>query len=46
MSGRPEILFPLFAELTKLDGVGPKSAQQLEAGGIEKAARHAVHAAL
>ncbi|PWG18080.1 ATP-dependent DNA helicase RecG [Salibaculum griseiflavum] len=36
MSGRPEILFPLFAELTKLDGVGPKSAQQLEAGGIEK----------
>lgn len=24
---RPEILFPLFADLTVLDGVGPKSAQ-------------------
>ncbi len=24
---RPEILFPLFADLTALDGVGPKSAQ-------------------
>ena len=36
MSGRPEILFPLFAGLTTLDGVGPKLAQQLEAGGIEK----------
>ncbi len=36
MSGRPEILFPLFAELTKLDGIGPKSAQILEAVGIVK----------
>ncbi len=36
MSGRPEILFPLFAELTKLDGIGPKSAQILEAVGIAK----------
>ncbi len=26
MSRRPEILFPLFAELTQLDGVGPKIA--------------------
>lgn len=26
---RPEILFPLFAELTSLDGVGPKTAQLL-----------------
>lgn len=29
MSGRPEILFPLFASLEKLDGVGPKTAQHL-----------------
>ncbi len=34
MSGRPEILFPLFAELTGLDGVGPKTAQALESAGI------------
>ncbi|MFT5868113.1 MAG: ATP-dependent DNA helicase RecG [Paracoccaceae bacterium] len=27
MSGRPEILFPLFAELTALDGIGPKTAK-------------------
>ncbi|WP_069299102.1 ATP-dependent DNA helicase RecG [Neptunicoccus sediminis] len=27
MSRRPEILFPLFADLTVLDGIGPKSAQ-------------------
>ncbi len=27
MSARPEILFPLFAELTALDGVGPKTAR-------------------
>jgi ATP-dependent DNA helicase RecG len=36
MSGRPEVLFPLFAELTKLDGIGPKSAQILEGVGIVK----------
>lgn len=30
MSGRPEILFPLFADLTALDGVGPKTAKLLE----------------
>jgi ATP-dependent DNA helicase RecG len=24
---RPEVLFPLFADLTGLDGVGPKTAQ-------------------
>ncbi len=34
MSGRPEVLFPLFAGLTKLDGIGPKSAQVLEAAGV------------
>ena len=27
MTGRPEILFPLFTELTALDGVGPKTAR-------------------
>ncbi|MGR3322837.1 MAG: ATP-dependent DNA helicase RecG [Pseudooceanicola sp.] len=36
MSGRPEILFPLFAELTTLPGVGPKTAQHLAQIGIEK----------
>ena len=30
MSGRPEILFPLFADIKKLAGVGPRSAQNLE----------------
>ena len=29
MSPRPEVLFPLFAELTALDGVGPKTARLL-----------------
>ncbi|SNR70502.1 ATP-dependent DNA helicase RecG [Puniceibacterium sediminis] len=29
MSGRPEVLFPLFGDLTKLAGVGPKVAQTL-----------------
>ncbi len=33
MSGRPEILFPLFAGLETLDGVGPKIAKNLE--GLE-----------
>ena len=31
MSGRPEILFPLFAELETLPGVGPKTVQNLAA---------------
>ena len=30
MSGRPEILFPLFADLKTLNGIGPKSAQSFE----------------
>jgi ATP-dependent DNA helicase RecG len=34
VSGRPEILFPLFAGLTKLDGIGPKTAQTLEHAGV------------
>ena len=36
MSGRPEVLFPLFGALTKLDGIGPKSAQALEGARVEK----------
>jgi ATP-dependent DNA helicase RecG len=35
MTGRPEALFPIFAELTTLPGVGPKIAQQLEGLDIE-----------
>jgi ATP-dependent DNA helicase RecG len=33
---RPEILFPLFAGLETLDGVGPKTAQAFTALGIER----------
>ncbi|SFR39281.1 ATP-dependent DNA helicase RecG [Yoonia tamlensis] len=36
MTGRPEVLFPLFGALTKLDGVGPKTVQILEGAGITK----------
>jgi len=36
MSGRPEVLFPLFAELEKLEGIGPKTAKNFGAMGIEK----------
>jgi ATP-dependent DNA helicase RecG len=36
MSGRPEILFPLFGAITALDGIGPKSAQLLETIGITR----------
>jgi ATP-dependent DNA helicase RecG len=32
--GRPEILFPLFAGVESLDGVGPKTAQALAALGL------------
>ncbi len=35
MSGRPEQLFPLFAGLETLDGVGPKTAQLFGQLGIE-----------
>ncbi|WP_373356876.1 ATP-dependent DNA helicase RecG [Pseudoroseicyclus sp. CXY001] len=34
--GRPEVLWPLFAALTALDGVGDKSAQLLAPAGIER----------
>ncbi len=33
---RPEILFPLFADLTVLDGVGPKSAQVFAQARLER----------
>ena len=36
MSGRPEILWPLFGALTGLDGIGPKLAGVLANAGIEK----------
>ncbi len=34
MAGRPEALFPLFAPLERLEGVGPKTAALLERMGI------------
>ena len=36
MSGRPEILFPLFAGLETLEGIGPKTAQSLTALEISR----------
>lgn len=36
MSGRPEILFPLFSDLKTLQGVGPKTATHFLQMGIEK----------
>lgn len=36
MSGRPEILFPLFSDLETLQGVGPKTAKHFALMGIEK----------
>ena len=36
MAGRPEILYPLFASMTSLQGIGPKVAQNLAAIGLEK----------
>ncbi|WP_101066366.1 ATP-dependent DNA helicase RecG [Roseovarius salinarum] len=36
MSGRPEALYPLFAALDSLDGVGPKTAQHLGQLDIHK----------
>ncbi|MWB78851.1 ATP-dependent DNA helicase RecG [Pseudooceanicola sp. 216_PA32_1] len=36
MTGRPPILFPLFAELTALPGIGPKSARHLGQIGVER----------
>ncbi|MBI1217786.1 MAG: ATP-dependent DNA helicase RecG [Rhodobacteraceae bacterium] len=36
MAGRPEILFPLFASLETLEGVGPKTAEALGGLAIER----------
>ncbi|MEM6408050.1 MAG: ATP-dependent DNA helicase RecG [Pseudomonadota bacterium] len=36
MSGRPELLFPLFGALTRLDGIGPKTAQNFASLHVEK----------
>lgn len=36
MAGRPEILFPLFASLETLEGVGPKTAEALAALSITR----------
>ena len=36
MTGRPECLFPLFAAITSLDGIGPKTALTLDAVGISR----------
>ncbi len=36
MSGRPEILWPIFGVVSKLDGIGPKTAVNLASAGIEK----------
>ena len=36
MSGRPEILFPLFAGLETLEGVGPKTATNFARMGVER----------
>jgi len=36
MSGRPEILFPMFAEVTTLAGVGPKLAKNLAQMAISR----------
>ncbi|MBW4708782.1 ATP-dependent DNA helicase RecG [Roseobacter sp. YSTF-M11] len=35
MTGRPERLFPLFASLQSLDGVGPKTAQNFAPLGVD-----------
>ncbi len=35
MTGRPEALFPLFAALEALDGVGPKTAKTFAALGVQ-----------
>ena len=38
MSGRPEILFPLFQQLESLDGIGPKTAKAFAQLGVSKPA--------
>jgi len=36
VAGRPEVLFPLFGDLTGIDGIGPKTAQALAQAGIAR----------
>ncbi|SEP61372.1 ATP-dependent DNA helicase RecG [Thalassovita taeanensis] len=36
MTGRPEALFPLFADIETLDGVGPKTAGHFEQMGVKR----------
>ncbi|MEM6634906.1 MAG: ATP-dependent DNA helicase RecG [Pseudomonadota bacterium] len=36
MSGRPEVLFPLFSAITALSGVGPRTASALENLGVAR----------
>ena len=36
MKGRPEILWPLFGDLEKLPGIGPKSASNFKHLNVEK----------
>ncbi len=36
MSSRPEILFPLFGNLQKLEGIGPKGAKAMADAGLER----------
>ncbi|MDD8024353.1 MAG: ATP-dependent DNA helicase RecG [Paracoccaceae bacterium] len=36
MTGRPPILFPLFASVETLPGIGPKTAQAFAAAGLER----------
>ena len=43
MSGRPEALFPLFAALETLEGIGPKTAKLLPSLGVEKPRDLALH---
>ena len=40
---RPEALFPLFADLETLDGIGPKTAAALQGAGIERPADLLLH---
>ena len=43
MTGRPEALFPLFAALDTLEGIGPKTAKLLPQLGIERPRDLALH---
>ena len=36
VKGRPEILFPLFGDIQKLKGIGPKTVPAFEAAGLAR----------